>query len=169
MVDGLQNSVEETDVISSPAPLGSEFNFAGNAFQTTKEVLNSEGFRDYNWATDRRWSIINPSRKHYASGQNVGYGIAVKGGLIPLMAKEDSWVDQRARFARKQLWIVKDKEVEGKGSQRMWPSGKYVPQSRGEPADSVGKWVDEKGNIDGEDIVLFVSFGQFMVLLALYG
>jgi primary-amine oxidase len=163
MVDGLGNSVVETDIVPAPSPLGSNANFAGNAFATNSQVLKVEGARDYDWSADRRWSIVNPSRKHYASGHDVGYGIAVKGGLVPLLAKEGSWVGDRAMFASKPLWIVKDKEVEKKGSQRMWPSGKYVPQSRGEPKDSVGKWVTEGGNVENDDIVLFLTFGLWMI------
>lgn len=159
MVDGLQNSVVETDVVSSPAAVGSESNFAGNAFMTKTQTLKVEGSRDYDWGGDRRWKIVNPNRQHYASGQDVGYGIGMKGGLVPLLAHSESWVSQRAKFATKPIWVVKDKEEEGKGTARMWPSGKYVPQSRGEPDDSIGKWVDEKASIEAEDIVLFLTFG----------
>lgn len=159
MVDGLQNSVVETDVVPSPSPLGSDANFAGNAFVTQSQVLKVEGARDYHWAGDRRWTIINPGRKHYSSGQHVGYGVSVKGGLVPLLAQDESWISQRAKFATKSLWVVKEKEVEGKGTQRMWPAGKYVPQGRGEPSDSVGKWISEGGKVEAEDILLFISFG----------
>ena len=164
MVDGLGNSVVETDVLPSPSPMGSNANFAGNAFVTKSQVLKVEGSRDYSWDADRRWKIVNPSRKHYASGEDAGYGIAMKGGLVPLLARDESWIGQRAKFASKPLWVVKEKEVEGKGTQRMWPSGKYVPQSRGEPNDSVGKWVAEGGNIENDDIVLFLTFGLWLLL-----
>ena len=160
MVDGLQNSVVETDVITSPARLGSDANFAGNAFGIRNQILQVEGARDYDWAKDRRWTIVNPARKHYASGHNVGYGVSVKGGLVPLLAQDGSWISQRARFATKPLWVVKEKEVEGKGTQRMWPAGKYVPQGRGEQSDTIGKWVSESGNVEAEDIIVFVSFGE---------
>jgi primary-amine oxidase len=159
MVDGLANSVSETDVVPSPAPVGSPENFAGNAFTTSNQILELEGSRDYDWAADRRWKIVNQRSKHYASGEYSGYGINIKGGAIPLLAKEGSWVAQRAKFASKTLWVVKDKETE-KGTERMWPSGKYVPQSRGELNDSIGKWVEGKASIENEDILLFITFGE---------
>ena len=159
MVDGLANSVLETDVVPSPAPVGSPENFAGNAFTTKKQILKVEGSRDYNLETDRRWKIINSSNKHYASGEYTGYGIHLKGGVIPLLAKEGSWVAQRARFASKPLWVVKDKETE-KGTERLWPAGKYVPQSRGEVDDSIGKWVEGKASVENEDILLFLTVGE---------
>ena len=159
MVDGLANSVLETDVVPSPAPFGSPENFAGNAFTTKKQILEVEGFRDYDWAADRRWKIINTSNKHYASGEYTGYGIHLKGGVVSLLAKEDSWVAQRARFASKPLWVVKDKETE-KGSERLWPAGKYVSQSRGEVDDSVRKWVEGEASVENEDILLFLTVGE---------
>jgi len=159
MVDGLANSVLETDVIPSSAPVGSPENFAGNAFAIKKQILKVEGSRDYDWAAERRWKIINTSSTHYASGEHPGYGVHLKAGAIPFFAKEGGWVGQRARFASRPLWVVKDKETE-KGSERMWPSGKYVPQSRGEAKDSIGKWVEGKASVENEDIVLFFTVGE---------
>lgn len=158
MIDGLANSVLETDVVPSLAPVGSLENFAGNAFTTRKQILKLEGSRDYDWTTDRRWRIVNKSNRHYASGEYASYGIHIKGGVIPLLAKEGSWVAQRAKFASKSLWVVKEKENE-KGTERMWPAGKYVPQSRGEVKDSIGKWVEGKASVDNEDILLFITVG----------
>ena len=158
MIDGLANSVLETDVVPSPAPVGSLENFAGNAFTTRKQILKLEGSRDYDWAADRRWRVVNKSSKHYASGEYSGYGIHIKGGATPLLAKEGSWVAQRAKFASKSLWVVKDKETE-KGTEPMWPSGKNVPQSRGELSDSIGKWVEGNASVEDEDILLFITVG----------
>ena len=159
MVDGLANSVLEMDIVPSPASVGSPENFAGNAFTTKKQILKVEGFRDYDWAADRRWKIVNTNNKHYASGEYTGYGIHLKGGVVPLLAKEGSWVAQKAKFASKPLWVVKDKETEN-GTERLWPAGKYVAQSRGEADDSIGKWVEGEANVENEDILLFISFGE---------
>jgi len=159
MVDGLANSVLETDVVPSPAPVGSPENFAGNAFTTKKRILKVEGSRDYDWAADRRWKIINTSNKHYASGEYTGYGVHLKGGATPLLAKEGSWVAQKAKFASKPLWVVKDKE-NGKGTERFWPAGRYVTLSRGEVGDSIGRWVEGGASIENEDILLFITVGE---------
>ena len=147
MVDGLKNSALETDVVPSPAPVGSPENSAGNAFTIKEQILKVEGSRDYDWAADRRWKIINTGKKHYASDEYTGYGIHLKGGATPLLGKEGSWVAQKAKFASKSLWVVKDKET-GRGTERFWPAGKYVSQSRGE------------ANIENEDILVFLSFGE---------
>ncbi|KIO07028.1 hypothetical protein M404DRAFT_14957 [Pisolithus tinctorius Marx 270] len=158
MLDGLQNSVIESDIVGLDAPTGTNENFAGNGFVVKDRVLKSQvedGARDFNWANERRWRIANLNKTHYASGKPVSYAIMTKGTVLPLLAKPDSWIARRATFAHKQLWVVRDEE----GS-RLFPSGKYVPQTREGPKDSVGKWVNEgNGSIENEDIVLFLTLG----------
>lgn len=161
MIDGLSNSVMETDINRVDAPTGSSVNFAGNGFTADSTILKTaaDGARDVNYEKDRRWRIVNTDRKHYASGAPVGYALGLKGGATPFMPRADGWVGERARFAARTLWVVKDEEKES----RMWPSGKYVPQARGEPADSVGVWLKEdaeKGvSIEQEDLVVFATVG----------
>jgi primary-amine oxidase len=161
MLDGLYNSVIESDVVPLSAPTGSKENFAGNGFVVQDTVLKSQvqdGARDFDWARERRWRIANPARTHYASGKPSSYNIMMKGGVLPLMAHTDSWIARRASFAHKPLWVIRDQE--GADGSRMWPSGKYVPQTREEPKDSVGRWVREgDGSIENEDIVLYLTIG----------
>ncbi|KAG2099878.1 copper amine oxidase [Suillus discolor] len=161
MVDGLYNSVVESDIVPLSAPTGSKENFAGNGFVVKDKVLKSQvqdGARDFDWARERRWRITNQARTHESSGKDASYAIMMKGGVLPLMAHTDSWVARRASFAHKTLWVVRDKE--GADGSRMWPSGKYVPQTREEPEDSVGRWVkDGNGSIENEDIVLYLTVG----------
>jgi len=157
MVDGLFNSVVETDILPSPHPTGSKLNFAGNAFSTHNTVLKTESARTYDFEKERRWSIVNSARTHYSSGKAVGYGLHVKGGVLPMMAKEDGWAGRRATFATKPLWVCREKE--GPKGGRMWPAGKYVPQTRLRPADSIGAWVEGEENIENEDILVYVTVG----------
>lgn len=71
MIDGLSNTVLESDIIADSAPTGSAENWAGNAFTTRTRSLESlkvgDGARPYDPAADRRWKIVNRARKHYAS------------------------------------------------------------------------------------------------------
>ena len=76
------------------------------------------------------------------------------------MMRPDSWAAIRAAFASEATWVVRD--VEGEKGGRMWPAGKYVPQTRKEPADAVRQWVKEGGSIDNEDIVLFITLGAYL-------
>jgi len=89
MVDGLANSVLETDVVPFPTLVGSPENFSSNAFTTKKQILRVEGPRDYDWAADRQRKIINTRNER--SGEHTGYGVHLKGGTI-LLAKEGGWV-----------------------------------------------------------------------------
>ncbi|KAN0100146.1 Copper amine oxidase, enzyme domain containing protein [Tylopilus felleus] len=161
MLDGLHNSVVESDIVSLAAPTGSKENFAGNGFQVKERTLTDQvkdGARDFDWAAERRWKIANLNRMHEVSGSPSSYQIMMKGGLLPLLSKNDSWIARRASFAHKALWVVRDDE--GARGGRMWPSGKYVPQTREEPEDSVSRWVREgRGSIDNEDIVLYLTVG----------
>jgi primary-amine oxidase len=159
MIDGLNNSVVESDIIPLPdAPTGSAMNFAGNAFISQDTILKTESARSYDYQKERRWKIINPSRKHYSSGKEVGYTVGMKGGATPMVTRPDGWAARRAAFLTEAVWVCRDEEGEKGG--RMWPSGKYVPQTRDEPEDSVGKWVRGKGNVDNEDILLFLTVGK---------
>lgn len=163
MLDGLRNSVIESDIVPLDAPTGSTDNFSGNGFVVKDRVLRSQtedGARDFDWARERRWCIANTNKTHYASGKPPSYQIVMKGGAVPLMAKLDSWIFNRASFAHKQLWVVRDEE--GPRGSRLYPSGRYVPQTQEEPKDSVGRWVREgAGSIDNEDIILFLTVGEF--------
>lgn len=126
MIDGLSNSVEETDIVPSDFPTGSPENFAGNGFYARKTIIRDpvEGAREWDAEVDRKWTIVNESRKHYASGLHTGYSIGMRGAAVKLLAKPDSWVARRAVFTTKALWVVKDDE-----GKRIYPAGKYVPQT----------------------------------------
>ncbi|KAL0063442.1 peroxisomal copper amine oxidase [Marasmius tenuissimus] len=158
MIDGLFNSVVETDVVPLPdAPTGSDNNYAGNAFIARDTTLQTSAARPYDWEKERRWRIVNPARKHYASGKSVGYSVGLKGGITPLMARPDSWAAKRAGFMTHPLWVVKD--VEGEKGGRMWPAGKYVPQTRGTPEDSLPKWVEGGDKVEEEDLLVYLTIG----------
>ena len=162
MVDGLANSVIETDVLPAAANYGSPENYAGNSFQIRERVLRlaSEGAREWDASTDRRWRIISAGKTHYSSGQHTGYAIGFKGAATPLLARPESWVGSRATFAHNALWVVREKEDAREGS-RLWPSGKFVPQAREEPADSIARWLRDDGDakIENEDVLVYVTVG----------
>lgn len=158
MVDGLKNTVIESDVLSLEAPAGSKENFAGNGFYSADTRLSIETGRSYDITKERRWRIVNPQRHHYSSGKEVGYTIGMKGGVVPTLAKDDSWIVSRAPFLKSDFWVCRDVEGE-KGSERLYPAGRYVPQTRAPPADSIGNWVKEGQPTDGEDILVYFNIG----------
>ena len=159
MVDGLHNSVVETDVVSLPYDPSS--NHAGNAFITQSTTISkaSDGARDINYEGDRRWAIVNPKRRHPYSGKLAGYTITgLRGATVPLKTRDEGVVAKRAPWARKPLWVVKDVETE-KGS-RMWPSGKYMPQTRETPEDSVTNWVKGDDTLEEQDVLVYLTTGM---------
>ncbi|THU79486.1 hypothetical protein K435DRAFT_823888 [Dendrothele bispora CBS 962.96] len=186
MIDGLSNTLVESDVLPLHAVNPSHVttsvgNYAGNAFVSLDKSVSVPSPRPYDWEKERRWRIVNPARKHYASGKAVGYGVGIKGGITGVMARTDGWALRRAGFVSAPLWVVKEiegdievkdkKSVKGEGSLRMWPAGKYVPQTREPPADSLEKWVSQEveeakvkkeellDTENGEDILVFVTIG----------
>jgi len=158
MIDGIKNTVIESDVRTLDAPTGSKENFAGNGFYAEDTRLTTETGRPYDLNKERRWRIVNPQKRHYSTGKEVGYVIGLKGGVAPTMAKDDSWLVTRAPFLKNTLWVCRDVEGE-KGSERVYPSGRYVPQTRTTPKDSVGNWVKGAQSTDGEDILVYFNIG----------
>lgn len=161
MIDGLENTVIESDICPVDEPTGSAANFAGNGFYVQETPISKETGRPYDFAKERRWRIVNRSKMHYASGKPVGYSLGLKSSATPLMAKPDSWTGTRAGLLSNTLWVVKDAEDEenGCGSVRMWPAGKYVAQTREESVDSVKVWVKNSQAVEDEDLLVFVTFG----------
>ena len=118
MVNGLLNSVIETDVLPATARYGSAENFAGNAFQIHDRVLRraNEGAREWDASADRRWRIVSAGKRHHASGQRTGCSIGVKGGATVALPRPEGWVGQRATFAHNMLWVVREKEDTQEGA-----------------------------------------------------
>ncbi|KAF7784980.1 hypothetical protein Agabi119p4_1145 [Agaricus bisporus var. burnettii] len=159
MIDGIKNTVIEADVEMLDAPTGSKENFAGNGFYTKETRLATETGRQYDISKERRWRIVNPQKRHYSSGKEVGYSLGIKGGVVPMLAKDDSWLAKRAPFLKNALWVCRDVEGGEDGSERVYPAGKYVPLTRETPADSVGNWVKDEQPTDGEDILVYFNIG----------
>jgi primary-amine oxidase len=127
MVDGINNTVIESDIVPHPHSTGSPENYAGNGFVSVDNPILKATGRDYNHSADRRWRITNPAQTHYSSGQHVGYSVGIGSATRGLTAIEGSWVRQRAAFGEKALWVVPEDETVLGG--RRWPAGKHVPQS----------------------------------------
>lgn len=159
MIDGIKNTVVEDDVLTLDAVTGSTENFAGNGFYSTENRLATETGRPYDISKERRWRIVNPAKRHYSSGKEVGYVLGLKGGIVPTLAKSDSWVVRRAPFLKNDLWVCRDVESQGGPSERVYPAGKYVPQTTGTPEDSIGNWVKDGKPTDGEDILVYFNIG----------
>jgi primary-amine oxidase len=147
-VDGDVNVVEEVDAVA--VPVGPE-NPWGNAFrpQRTKLTRESEGMRIADNLKARVWHITNPTRQNRL-GQNVGYALHPEGQPV-LLADPSSSIAKRAAFATKHLWVTKYDPSE------RYSAGDFVNQHPGD--GGLPSFVAQDRNIDGEDIVVWHTFG----------
>ncbi len=146
-VDGPRNAVEE--VQAQRVPMG-EGNPYGNAFRQSRTRLTRES--DAQRAADqgavRTWHIVNPERQN-ALGQNVGYALHPE-GKATLLADDASSIHARAAFATNALWVTAYDPAQ------RYPAGDFVNQNDGAGLPS---WVAADRPVDGEDIVVWHTFG----------
>ncbi|PSR76996.1 copper amine oxidase [Coniella lustricola] len=154
-VDGPNNTVYMSDAVPADAPVGSADNYYGNAFyaKRTKLATAGQASTDYNGATSRTWDICNDSKLHPYSGKPASYKLVSRdvAGLLP---KEGSLVWKRAGFARHAVHVTKYAD------DQLWPAGRHVPQTSGEPSQGLPEWIgDGSASVDNTDIVLWHTFG----------
>lgn len=149
MVDGLGNAVEEVDVRGRPA--GPD-NPQGNAFgrSVTRLSRESEAARNADPAAARSWQIINPRRTNRL-GRPVGYALHPQ-GQPTLLADESSSIARRAAFATRHLWVTRYHPEE------RYPAGDLINQHPG--GAGLPSWVSRDRSLDGEDLVVWHTFGM---------
>jgi primary-amine oxidase len=152
MIDGHENTVVQSDVLPTAAPVGSPANYLGNGFRQSSSNITQAGGYDWDATKHRTFSIVNTKRRHYASGLPVSYRIHTR-DYETLAPHRDAMVTKRARFSTKALWVSKHNE------EQLWPAGKYVPQQRDTAKDDISHWVEDGHNVENEALVAWVTFG----------
>jgi primary-amine oxidase len=147
-VDGDDNTVFEVD--SSAAPV-SETNPDGLAVVATSTPVRreAESARDFNWATQRSWKVVNPNKTN-AVGTNVAYKL-VPGASIPPLMPPDSPQYLRAPVIGHTLWVTRCH-----GDER-WPCGAYPTQSSEDTG--LTRWIADDEPLENTDVVLWYVFG----------
>jgi primary-amine oxidase len=147
-LDGDTNRVEEEDVVRVPMGPGNE---RGNAFTRQRTLLatESEGGRQADTSIGRTWHVSNPNSLNRL-GEPVAYKLHPQ-GLPMLLADPESSVAQRAAFATKGLWVTRYDDNE------RYPTGDFVNQHAG--GAGLPAYIAANRDIDGEDIVLWHTFG----------
>jgi primary-amine oxidase len=147
-VDGVRNAVEEAD--AERVPIG-EGNPYGNAFRQrrTRLTRESQAQRRADGSVVRTWHVVNPEKQN-ALGQDVGYALLAE-GKATLLADEASSIHARATFATNHLWVTRYDPTE------RYPAGDFVNQNPG--GAGLPAWVQADREIDGEDIVVWHTFG----------
>jgi primary-amine oxidase len=147
-VGGPVNAVDEVDIARVPA---GERNPYGNAFvqARTRLVTETQAARQADPGRARVWHIVNPEVRNRLGGA-VGYALCPE-GLPSLLADESSTVHARAGFATRHLWVTRYDPAQ------RYPAGDLVNQHPG--GAGLPAWVAADRNIDGEDIVVWHTFG----------
>ncbi|MCG2624043.1 primary-amine oxidase [Arthrobacter sp. I2-34] len=147
-LDGFSNRVEEEEAVRVPIGPGNE---RGNAFTRKRTLLatESEAVREADMAAGRTWHISNPESLNRL-GEPVGYKLFPQGQPM-LLADPESSVARRATFATKDLWVTRHAEEE------RYPTGDFVNQHAG--GAGLPAYIQQDRSIDGEDIVLWHTFG----------
>lgn len=153
-VGSSKNTVSEVDVVAEPP---SETNPYGNAFGAVETVLmnEKEAIRLYDANKARTWKISNAEGKNNPiTGKPVAYKLVpfTRGpAQPPLLTSPTCAVSKKGAFANAHLWVTPFSEEE------RYPAGEYTPQAQ--TPDGLPKWTEANRNVEGEDIVLWHSFG----------
>lgn len=149
-LDGPQNSVYEVDT-EIPAD-----NPTLSAFYTVDRLLETEqqAIRKADSSKHRFWKIVNHNSRNLVD-EPVAYRL-MPTDAITLAADENSYVSQRAQFARNNLWVTAYDRSE------RFPAGEYPNQSTG--GDGLPAWTAANRNIADEDLVVWYTFGMHHVV-----
>ena len=147
-VDGVRNAVDEVDV--RRVPIGPD-NTYGNAFgrTVTRIASEAEGGRLADAAVGRTWRIENPDRLNRL-GRPVAYVLRPQ-AQPTLLADEEASISRRAAFATRHLWVTRY------AADERYPAGEFVNQHPG--GAGIPAWTAADRGLDGEDVVLWHTFG----------
>ena len=147
-VDGLANAVEEVDV--SGLPIGPD-NPYGNAIvqQVTRLTRESQAGRRADGSRGRIWRIISTERSN-RFGRPTSYTLYPESAPV-LLADPAAPLTARAGFATNHLWVTRY------DPDQRWPAGDFVNQNPG--GAGLPAFIAGDRDIDGEDIVLWHTFG----------
>jgi len=148
-IDGIDNVVQEIDVVSDPPGDG---NLHGNAFGPVVSTLRweHEAQRCVSAERSRRWRFSNP-RKMNAYGHPVSYELLPTRPCPPVLSAADSPTGRRLSFARNHLWVTPF------SSSELHPAGDYPNQSIGD--DGLAAWTKADRSIDDTDLVAWFTCG----------
>jgi primary-amine oxidase len=147
-IDGTANSVVEMNTQALPPGKDNPYN---NAFTMTENLLRTESQaqRQMNFASARKWKIINPSNKN-SLGAPTGYLLLPGENAVPYAAPTSS-VRKRAGFLNAHLWATPYAPDE------TYAAGFYVNQSKG--GEGLPKWTKANRGLENQDLVVWYTLG----------
>jgi len=145
-IDGTENTVFRSE--TRIEPIG-EANPHGLAITQQNTPIETEGFDDYDWSTQRAWKVVNEASPN-GLGTPVSYKL-VPTGAIPSFFDPASPVLRRAQVIGHTVWVTPNDENE------RWPSGEFVNQSLDD--EGLPRWIEQQRPVRGVDLVLWYVFG----------
>lgn len=148
-LDGVENSVQQLDVVASEIDEQNPFE---NAFYSRATTLKTESEAKANLCLEsaRTWKVINPQRLN-AVGQPVAYRFMPGDNSAPY-ASPNAWWRKRAGFVDHHVWITPNHPDE------RFAAGDYPNQSSG--GDGLSRWTAANRPIEATDVVLWYTFGH---------
>ena len=143
-IDGNTNRIVETEVVPTGA----------HAWEQSETVVETEGPRDANTATGRRWKVVNPDVLN-AVGQPVGYEL-IPSATPTMIAAADSHVARRAAFARHAVWVT------AYDAREMHAASDYANLNPGHTG--LPTWVKQQRPVVDTDVVVWHTFGSTHVV-----
>ena len=150
-LDGPKNAIYEVDM---EIP---EHNPTHTAFKAVDRLLETEqaAIRKADVSKHRFWKIVNHDSKNVVD-EPVAYRL-IPTDAITLAAGDESYVSQRAQFARNNLWVTAYDRSE------RFAAGEYPNQSTNGD-DGLPAWTQANRDIVDQDIVVWYTFGMHHVV-----
>ncbi len=149
MIDGLQNSVVETNIVPEQDRTKNRW---GNAFKAVETLLSNEAQGQRDIERDRTWKIMNPNVYNALNGRAVGYEICPGASANSLLlADPDSSIARRAAFARHHLWVTPFHPDE------QFPAGDYPNQHAG--SAGLPTWTRANRSIENTTLSVWYTVG----------
>lgn len=148
-LDGIKNSVIETETVSEPEGPN---NPHSNAYYPVSRTFKNEqeAVRILDMPSQRSWKIVNKNSLNFVN-QPVGYKIMPGENCLPY-AHDSASVIKRAGFIKNHLYVTRYSPDE------MYATGKYPNQNKG--GDGLPKYVQANRSVDDEDIVVWYTMGH---------
>ncbi|ORX52443.1 hypothetical protein DM01DRAFT_1336811 [Hesseltinella vesiculosa] len=152
MIDGLDNTVTQVDIVPSPLPMGHPDNELGNVFYPEHTVLEDteQAKTSVDSSKGRSWLITNENKKHPFTLESVAYRLSTNTAPT-MLAQPGSVVATRGAFARHNLWVTPYHP------DQRFASGLYCNQT--EEETGLPLYTKEKLPIRNKDIVLWLCYG----------
>jgi primary-amine oxidase len=148
-LDGVENSVQQVDIVADPLDAANVYQNAFAARATTLET-ESQALANVSLDSARTWKFVNPQRLN-ALGQPVGYRFFPGDNTVPYAAPT-SWWRKRAGFVDHHVWVTPFEATE------RYAAGDYPNQGVG--GDGLVRWTHANRPIAGTDVVFWYTFGH---------